>query len=127
MTLKSITAASPARMDGNAIQSLPVGMTSSTPRLSSVSWPGAAASPVAGAAQSSVARRMPMPFGTGLTLFPLDRPGRLRRIVVDDPVDAVHLVDDAGRDPAEEAGVEGVDVGGHSVDAGHRAKRADVI
>ena len=29
-------------------------------------------------------------------LLPLDRPGRLGRHVVDDAVDAAHLVDDAG-------------------------------
>src|SRR5262249_31769705 len=34
--------------------------------------------------------------------FPLDRPRRLRGHVVDDAVDAAHLVDDAGRDAAEE-------------------------
>src|SRR4029078_55107 len=102
MTLKSMIAASLARMDGNAIQSLPVGMTSSTPRVSSVSWRGAAIATVAGAAQSSAARRMPMPFPAGLTLLPLDRPRRLRRIVADEPVCGLHLVDDAGCEPGRD-------------------------
>src|SRR5690606_38948150 len=47
--------------------------------------------------------------------FPLDRPRRLAGIIVDHPVDALHLVDDPGRDMGEEGAVEGVDVGGHAV------------
>src|SRR6476469_6285546 len=59
--------------------------------------------------------------------FPLDRAGRLGRIVVDHPVDALDLVDDAGGGAAEEVVAERVDVGGHAIDAGHGAKRADII
>src|SRR4051794_38533712 len=100
MTLKSRTAPSPARIEGSAIQSLPVGMTSPEARLSGISRSagGPAVAPVARAAASSSAIR--------LTLFPLDRARRLRRVIVDDAVDAVHLVDDAGRTPAQELGVE---------------------
>jgi hypothetical protein len=47
--------------------------------------------------------------------------------VVDDPVDAAYLVDDAVRDPAEELHVEVEEVGGHAVDRGDRAQRAHVL
>src|SRR5918998_1624542 len=60
-------------------------------------------------------------------LLPLNRPGRLRRDVVGDPVDALHLVDDAGGDPAEEAHVEGVEIRRHAVDGGDGAQRADMV
>src|SRR3546814_10757183 len=56
------------------------------------------------------------------SLFPFDRARGLRRIVVDDAVDALHLVDDARRAAAEEARVEGVDVGGHAVGRGDGAR-----
>src|SRR5215208_3358010 len=49
-------------------------------------------------------------------LLPLDRPRRLRRDVIGDAVDALHLVDDAGRDTAEEAHVEGVEIRRHALD-----------
>src|SRR3546814_7459129 len=61
------------------------------------------------------------------SLFPFDRARGLRRIVVDDAVDALHLVDDARRAAAEEARVEGVDVGGHAVGRGDGAERADMV
>src|SRR5688500_20086412 len=65
--------------------------------------------------------------GRSAPLLPLDRARRLRRIVVDHAVDALHLVDDPGRDAAEESRVERVDVGGHSVRRGDGAKAADII
>src|SRR4051794_3153553 len=110
MTLKSRTAPSSARIDGSAIQSLPVGMTSPEARLSGISRAagGAAVAPVARAAASSRA--------IGLTLLPLDRARRLRGIIVDDPVDAVDLIDDAGRTAAQELGVERIDVRGHPIE-----------
>src|SRR3546814_11784923 len=61
------------------------------------------------------------------SLFPFDRARGLRRIVVDDAVDALHLVDDARRAAAEEARVEGVDVGGHAVGRGDGAERAEMV
>src|SRR5882724_12964479 len=59
--------------------------------------------------------------------LPLDRAGRLRSDVVDDAVDAAHLVDDAGGDAAEEIVREREIVGGHAVAGGDGAQRADVI
>src|SRR3954451_19926829 len=59
--------------------------------------------------------------------LPLDRPGRLAGEVVDDAVDALDLVDDAGGDAAKEGRLEGVEVGGHAVDGGDGAERADVL
>jgi len=40
----------------------------------------------------------PIPSGAGL--FPLDRTGWLGRVVVSDSVDALHLIDDSGRNAA---------------------------
>src|SRR5688572_21918900 len=60
-------------------------------------------------------------------LFPLDRPGRLRRHVVDDAIDATHFVDDAGRDATKEVHFEGVEVGGHSVGGSYRAQTDDML
>ena len=48
--------------------------------------------------------------------LPLDRSGGLRGHVVDDAVDASDLVDDAGRDVAEEFVAEGVVVRRHAVE-----------
>ena len=62
-----------------------------------------------------------------LLSFPLDRARRLRRHVVDDPVDAAHLVDDARGGAAEEVHVEGVEIRGHAVDRRDGAQRADVV
>jgi len=53
--------------------------------------------------------------GTASPSLPLDGPGRLGRDVVDHPVDAAHLVDDAGGGAAEEVVGERVVVGGHAV------------
>ena len=49
-------------------------------------------------------------------LLPLDGAGRLRRDIVDDPVDAPHLVDDAGGGAAEKLHVVMVEIGCHAVD-----------
>src|SRR5918996_5096969 len=57
--------------------------------------------------------------------FPLNRSRGLAGGVVDDPVDAADLVDDAVRDPAEKAHVERVKIRRHAVDRGDRAQRAD--
>src|SRR6476646_1128333 len=128
MTLKSMSAASPARIEGSAIQSLPVGMTSSGASVSFVSVSaaseaGIAAAPVAIAADrnSAIKRRM------RVTLFPLDRTRRLGGVIVDHAIDAVDLIHDAGRDAAQEFGVEWIDVGGHAIERGDRAKRTDII
>ncbi len=59
--------------------------------------------------------------------FPLDRARRLRRHVVDDAIDALDLIDDAGRGAAEEGHVVGVEVGGHAVDRSYSPERADEI
>ena len=53
--------------------------------------------------------------------LPLDRRGRLRADVVDDAVDAGHLVDDAAADPGQHVVRQPRPVGGHPVVAGHRA------
>jgi len=55
------------------------------------------------------------------TLVPFDRSRRLRGDVVDDPVDTLHLVDDARRHSADEAHVERIEIRGHSAGRGHRA------
>src|SRR6478672_10123029 len=60
-------------------------------------------------------------------LFPFNRARWLRRIVVDDPVDALHLIDDAGCDPAEECGVERINVRGHAIERGDRTKAANIF
>jgi len=44
-------------------------------------------------------------------------------VVVDDPVDAPHLVDDAGRRSGQEGGIERIHIGGHAVFGGDRPKR----
>src|SRR5229473_3808913 len=62
-----------------------------------------------------------------LPSLPLDRTGRLRGDVVDDAVDAAHLVDDPGRRAPQELVREGVIVGGHAVGRSDRPQRADVI
>src|SRR3984885_7096797 len=59
--------------------------------------------------------------------LPLDRAGRLACHVVDDAIDALDFVDDARRCAAEEGHVEGIEVGGHAIDRGHRAQRTDRI
>ena len=59
--------------------------------------------------------------------LPLDRARRLACYVVDDAVDALDLVDDASRRAAEEGHVEGIEIGCHAIDRGHRAQRADGI
>src|SRR6266508_409835 len=53
--------------------------------------------------------------------LPLDRARRLARHVIDHAVDAFDLVDDAGRDVADELRVEGIEVGGHAIGRGDRA------
>ncbi len=50
-----------------------------------------------------------------LQSLPLDRAGRFAGNVVDHPVDAAHLVDDAGGNPPKELVIEGVVVGRHAV------------
>src|SRR6185369_272545 len=120
MTLKSMSAASPARIEGSAIQSLPAGITSLGARASGVSrgsLAAVAADAIAAASRTTIR----------FTLLPLDRARRLRRIVVNDAVDAVYLIDDARRDAAQELGIERINVSGHSIDAGHRAQAAHVI
>src|SRR5258708_30681942 len=59
--------------------------------------------------------------------FPLDGARRLRGDVVDDAVDAAHLVDDPGRRAPQELVRERVIVGGHAVGRSDRPQRADVI
>src|SRR5207302_8234598 len=59
--------------------------------------------------------------------LPLDRAGGFGGDVVDDAVDAAHLVDDAGRGAAEDLVRERVVVGGHAVSRGHRPQRAGKI
>src|SRR5438874_3638761 len=72
--------------------------------------------------------RMPLMRERWVTMsLPLDRAGRLRRIIVNHAVDAVDLIDDPRGDAAEEGGVEWIDVGGHSIDAGHGTQTTDVI
>src|SRR4051794_27699118 len=71
--------------------------------------------------------KMPLMRERCICSLPLDRAGRLRRIIVDDAVDALDFVDDAGRDPAQELSVERVDIRGHAVDAGHSAETADEV
>src|SRR3990170_1968818 len=62
--------------------------------------------------------------GRGLTrLLPFDRRRRLRRDVVDHPVDALHLVDDPVREDRQHLGGHAGPVGRHRVlgsDAAHR-------
>src|SRR3546814_3092123 len=60
-------------------------------------------------------------------LLPLDRPRRLGGHVVDDAVDAAHLVDEAGRDAGQEIVVEGVALSGHAVGRGDGPEGADVV
>src|SRR6185295_6701557 len=60
-------------------------------------------------------------------LLPLDGGRGLARHVVHHPVDAAHLVDDAGRDPGQEVVRQAGPVGGHEVVGGHGAQGADVF
>src|SRR5262249_41063034 len=60
-------------------------------------------------------------------LLPLDRPRRLAGHVVDHPVDALHLVDDARGGLAQKLHVELVEVGGHAVGGGDGAQAHDVV
>src|SRR4030095_3524493 len=60
-------------------------------------------------------------------LFPLDRGRWLRRDVVDDAVDAAHLVDNARRDRRQEIMRQGRPIGGHPVETLHRANRHGVF
>src|SRR5689334_16815308 len=60
-------------------------------------------------------------------LLPLDRAGGFGGDVVDDAVDAAHLVDDAGGGAAEDLVREWVIVRGHAVGRGDSAERADEI
>src|SRR5271169_88877 len=69
-------------------------------------------------------------FAAGPSLFvspPLNRPRRLAGHVINDTVDALHLVDDAGGDAADEFHVEGIEVSCHAVGRGHRAQPNDII
>ena len=50
-----------------------------------------------------------------LKSLPLDGAGGFRGDVVNNPVDAAHLVDDAGRDIGQERMVEGIGIGRHAV------------
>ena len=61
------------------------------------------------------------------TSLPLDRRRRLRGDVVDDAVDAPHLVDDPARDAREQLVRQLRPVGGHPVHALHRAHRDDLL
>src|SRR5437879_1566718 len=54
--------------------------------------------------------------------LPLDRPRRLARNIVHHAVDALDLVDDAGRDVADEFHVEGIEVRRHAVGRVHGAQ-----
>ena len=63
----------------------------------------------------------------GIPSLPLDRPRRLRRNIVDHAVDALDLVDDPGRDAAQEVVGERVIVGSHAVGRGNGAERADMV
>src|SRR5207244_7665690 len=60
-------------------------------------------------------------------LLPLDCSRRLGCHIVDDAVDAFHLVDDAGGGSTKEVHVVVVEVGRHAVDGGHGAQRADEL
>src|SRR5262249_48615786 len=59
--------------------------------------------------------------------FPLDGPWRFAGDVVNDAVDAAHLVDDAGGNTAQDIHVEGIEIRGHAVDRGHGPQGADLI
>src|SRR5438132_11121354 len=60
-------------------------------------------------------------------LLPLDCAGGFGGDVVDDAVDAAHLVDEAGRGAPQELVREREVVGCHAVGRGYRAQRADEI
>ena len=57
--------------------------------------------------------------------LPLDGPRRLARHVIDDAVDALHLIDDARRRAAEKPHVERIKIRRHAVHGGDGAQRAD--
>src|SRR5207344_3596567 len=59
--------------------------------------------------------------------LPLDGAGGLRGDVVDDAVDAAHLVDDAPRRRPKKIVGEVVIVGGHAVGGGDGAQRAHIV
>src|SRR5690606_5502894 len=59
--------------------------------------------------------------------FPLDGARRLARDVVDDTVDALDLVYDAGRGAAEELHVVVVEVRCHAVDRSNGTQSADIV
>ena len=61
-----------------------------------------------------------------IILLPLNRPRRLRGHVVNDAIDALHLVDDPRRHRADEFHVERIKIRGHAVGRGHRAQADDV-
>jgi hypothetical protein len=58
---------------------------------------------------------------------PFDGARRFRGDIINNAVDAAHLVDDPGRGAAEEFVREGKGVGSHAVGRRHRAQRAGVI
>src|SRR5436305_1481255 len=58
---------------------------------------------------------------------PLESPAPLAWALAAHARDAAQLVADARRQAAEEAQVEGGEVGGHAVDGGYGAQRADVV
>src|SRR6201996_1818051 len=64
--------------------------------------------------------------GSRLSL-PLYGPGRLGRDVVDHPVDAAHLVDDAGGGTGQEAVLEGIIIRRHAVGGGDGAQGTDMV
>src|SRR5262249_25216339 len=72
-------------------------------------------------------RRYPKPALFYAPSPPLDRAGRLRGHVVHHAVHPLDLVDDAGRDVAEELHVEAVEVGRHAVGRRDGAERHHVV
>src|SRR5580700_3636620 len=69
----------------------------------------------------------PKPSRRFFPSFPLDRPRRLARHVVDDPIDALDLVVNPRRGAAKKCHVERKKIRGHAIGRGDRTQRADEI
>src|SRR5216684_7497495 len=83
-------------------------------------WPSAAG-------YSSPSLLPAKPSTASLPSLPLDGAGRFRGHVVDHAVDALDLVDDAGRGMRQERHVELIEIRGHAVGRSHGAQRDDVL
>ena len=57
--------------------------------------------------------------------FPLYRPWRLGRNIVNYAIDAADFIDDAVGNGAEESHVEAIEIGRHAVSRSHGPKRTD--